>query len=1087
MYDLLSSSGADAYNLDDSQASLLNAALGELDILLRDFAGSPTALHKLQATFDFDTPEVAEDYLDNLLLNGSFAQFLEIQILNEDSIRSSGAYSAENNKIYLSSSLFRGDQTSLVGLVDIISEEYGHAVDELLSPGLDSQGDEGELFSLMLRQGEVDSATIEALKSEDDSGWVVVDGDLVAVEQAVPNSLSFETTQSLYSPGDNVSLGSGWVYDADGAADLNYVDFWLRKDNGAWQNISDATSFTPWSGDNNWASFDFSLGALATGNYDLWGIAYDDSGVTSNSYTTNFSVFNSAPTSLSFSTTKSTYSPGENVSLGSGWVYDADGADDINYVDLWLRKDGGTWQNISDATSFTPWSGNNDWGSFAGFSLGALGTGSYELWGTAYDDSGAFSNSYTTNFSVLASNDVNLKTSSFNVVQEPLDTGDSFTVDFNIQNTEAGSAGPFDVNFYISTNDIISAADQFLGSYTVNGLAGNSSTGTLSSTFTLPTAGSSFWNGDATYYIGMIVDEADVINETNESDNRNQGEFIDYDGVFVNIDDAYEQNDTRLTAYDLSFNEQTWLSNLQGLGVQADDDWYEINITPGFENLQVDLQFAHADGDIDLQVYDALGNLVGSAASATDNEFLNINLASSGTHYLRVYGFNGDTNNTYDLWWDDLAVSSGNQALVGTLSADTFTVQTGVAQTIVSGNGNVEFGQGQYDLLDLSSISSSSVNLSYATSLNGGMLYNPGNGARLFDLITLNNGNQILFEGIDRILFSDQIVDLFVEPNDTHFSDQWNLHMMGVHNAWRFTTGSTGVLIGVQDTGLGVDSNGNIHDDLRTTTIFSDNYEDDYFREINDGNYGPKSTSHGTAVQGIIAAQSNNGIGIAGINWNSDVFAIDVLDGNTNDQNYAQAAQNMIDEANANGQKLIVNMSLSGGGGAAFDNLVANNPDVLFVATSGNNDKDSLNYPGALAATYSNFMAIGASWGQTDAYNNTTTPGDRITYPGWWGSNYGTGLTLMGPSEVYTTQASKSFGTVTFNYTSGFNGTSAAAPNVSGVASLVWSANPNLTAGQVREILSQTAYDLGAQGYDTEHGHGFVNADAAVRRALAIS
>ena len=773
--------------------------------------------------------------------------------------------------------------------------------------------------------------------------------------------------------------------------------------------------------------------------------------------------------------------------MGSGWVYDADGADDINYVDLWLRKDGGTWQNISDATSFTPWSGNNDWGSFAGFSLGALGTGSYELWGTAYDDSGAFSNSYTTNFSVLASNDVNLKTSSFNVVQEPLDTGDSFTVDFNIQNTEAGSAGPFDVNFYISTNDIISAADQFLGSYTVNGLAGNSSTGTLSSTFTLPTAGSSFWNGDATYYIGMIVDEADVINETNESDNRNQGEFIDYDGVFVNIDDAYEQNDTRLTAYDLSFNEQTWLSNLQGLGVQADDDWYEINITPGFENLQVDLQFAHADGDIDLQVYDALGNLVGSAASATDNEFLNINLASSGTHYLRVYGFNGDTNNTYDLWWDDLAVSSGNQALVGTLSADTFTVQTGVAQTIVSGNGNVEFGQGQYDLLDLSSISSSSVNLSYATSLNGGMLYNPGNGARLFDLITLNNGNQILFEGIDRILFSDQIVDLFVEPNDTHFSDQWNLHMMGVHNAWRFTTGSTGVLIGVQDTGLGVDSNGNIHDDLRTTTIFSDNYEDDYFREINDGNYGPKSTSHGTAVQGIIAAQSNNGIGIAGINWNSDVFAIDVLDGNTNDQNYAQAAQNMIDEANANGQKLIVNMSLSGGGGAAFDNLVANNPDVLFVATSGNNDKDSLNYPGALAATYSNFMAIGASWGQTDAYNNTTTPGDRITYPGWWGSNYGTGLTLMGPSEVYTTQASKSFGTVTFNYTSGFNGTSAAAPNVSGVASLVWSANPNLTAGQVREILSQTAYDLGAQGYDTEHGHGFVNADAAVRRALAIS
>jgi subtilisin family serine protease len=94
----------------------------------------------------------------------------------------------------------------------------------------------------------------------------------------------------------------------------------------------------------------------------------------------------------------------------------------------------------------------------------------------------------------------------------------------------------------------------------------------------------------------------------------------------------------------------------------------------------------------------------------------------------------------------------------------------------------------------------------------------------------------------------------------------------------------------------------------------------------------------------------------------------------------------------------------------------------------------------------------------------------------------------MGPSEVTATTATRSAaGVVTFGYTTGFNGTSAATPDVTGVASLVWSANRNLTATQVRTILSQTAYDLGAPGYDTVYGNGLVNADAAVRRAMATA
>ncbi len=74
-----------------------------------------------------------------------------------------------------------------------------------------------------------------------------------------------------------------------------------------------------------------------------------------------------------------------------------------------------------------------------------------------------------------------------------------------------------------------------------------------------------------------------------------------------------------------------------------------------------------------------------------------------------------------------------------------------------------------------------------------------------------------------------------------------------------------------------------------------------------------------------------------------------------------------------------------------------------------------------------------------------------------------------------------------FGYNEKFNGTSASTANVSGVASLVWSVNSDLSAAQIKSIISETAYDLGSKGYDEVYGNGFINADAAVRRALAIA
>lgn len=531
------------------------------------------------------------------------------------------------------------------------------------------------------------------------------------------------------------------------------------------------------------------------------------------------------------------------------------------------------------------------------------------------------------------------------------------------------------------------------------------------------------------------------------------------------------------------------------VGMAADSiDYYRFELS---ESTNFSLNLSELNSDIDAVLYDRNGqSLATSNRYGNDAESIAMNL-NVGTYYVRIYPWSGSSSYSLRVTGTTGKITTEGRSFVGTLGADTFSLTANnliAPQTIVSGNGNVDFGQNRWDLLDLSSLRSTDIILNLATATTGGMLYDSGNGSRLFDEIRLSNGNSILFEGIDRIQFADRTYTLAISPNDPYFTGQWNLHMMGVQNAWRFGTGSSDVLIGIQDTGLGISITGQIDEDLRSPTYFDvNNIADEFFREIQDDNYGPRYTSHGTLVQSVISAISNNNVGMSGINWNSPVYAIDVLDGNANDLSLAAATQAMISQAIEAGQRLVINMSLGGGSIApAFRALVANNQDnALFVIASGNSDLDALGNPASLAIEFRNVVAVGASWGRTDRNGYAATPGDRISYPrsepGFWGSNYGLGLTLMAPSEVIAARTDyNDISGAIFGYEEKFDGTSAAAPNAAGVASLVWSANPNLTAVQVQQILSQTATDLGTAGYDNLTGHGMVNADAAVRRALAI-
>jgi hypothetical protein len=149
-------------------------------------------------------------------------------------------------------------------------------------------------------------------------------------------------------------------------------------------------------------------------------------------------------------------------------------------------------------------------------------------------------------------------------------------------------------------------------------------------------------------------------------------------------DDDYEENDTQATAYDLASFEQQWLSTISGYGIQADDDWYQIYVSSGYERVQVDLDFVHSEGDIDLGLYDAAGSSLASSTSVTDDEAIDYVVSQGGTYYyLKVYYANA--GNTYNLWWDDLAPPDTTDPTISITSPTSSSTYTTSSSTITIG------------------------------------------------------------------------------------------------------------------------------------------------------------------------------------------------------------------------------------------------------------------------------------------------------------------------------------------------------------------------------------------------------------------
>ncbi|NJK68075.1 MAG: DUF4114 domain-containing protein [Microcoleus sp. SU_5_3] len=214
-----------------------------------------------------------------------------------------------------------------------------------------------------------------------------------------PEKLQFSLPVT-YKPNEAIQLTSTRVFDANGADNLAKVDFWLQKEGGEWTDISDATSFTPDSADDRWATFNYTLNGLDAGKYKLRGIAYDKSGAASDEAFSTLLV-NSAPGNLQFRTLP-LYTKGEKISFSGAKVFDSEGVGDIAKVDFWFQKEGGEKIEIAnDVTEFT--TDSNGFGRFKfSESLSALAPGRYQLSAIAYDKSGGASQVASEKFALIS-------------------------------------------------------------------------------------------------------------------------------------------------------------------------------------------------------------------------------------------------------------------------------------------------------------------------------------------------------------------------------------------------------------------------------------------------------------------------------------------------------------------------------------------------------------------------------------------------------------------------------------------------------------------------------------------------------------
>lgn len=413
-------------------------------------------------------------------------------------------------------------------------------------------------------------------------------------------------------------------------------------------------------------------------------------------------------------------------------------------------------------------------------------------------------------------------------------------------------------------------------------------------------------------------------------------------------------------------------------------------------------------------------------------------------------------------------------AVGGTDTADyvRFTLQTSARLTVALGNLSADIDLALYDSggqrIGLSEKAGTAAE-SILRSLTAGTYYigiTPWRGAASSYLLTISSIATTTTPATPTTPTNP--VTTFPDVPNYGGSNEWNLNSINAPEAWAQGYKGSGVVVAVVDTGVDIN-----HPDLMSQLwvnadeVAGNGIDDDHNGYIDDisgwdfagGDNNPDDQNgHGTHVAGSIAAD-DNGFGATGVAPNAKIMPVRVLGSNGSGTAAAVAAG--IRYAADNGAD-IINLSLGGALSSVIQSAIqyALSRDVLVVSAAGNESASTPSYPARFSAALANVISVGAysSSGALASFSN------RV------GSSGAVQVDAPGVG-VYSTYIDGRYGTL--------SGTSMATPQVAGLAALALSANPSLTASQLRTLIVTGANDA-IGGSDSRGG-----INAAVTVALA--
>lgn len=292
-------------------------------------------------------------------------------------------------------------------------------------------------------------------------------------------------------------------------------------------------------------------------------------------------------------------------------------------------------------------------------------------------------------------------------------------------------------------------------------------------------------------------------------------------------------------------------------------------------------------------------------------------------------------------------------------------------------------------------------------------------------------------------------ISSFTQPNDTYYYNQWNMEMIKSPYWWQYGLDTKSVKIGIIDSG-----SPDRHPDITQNIAPGVDYTGTGIYDT----YG-----HSTFISGIIASDTNNRIGTAGILPSSTIIPFKVFtEKKTDSAKVIKAFYDAVDVYECD----VINLSLT------FDNYIesfkyavehAVSKNIIVVAAVGNDgNKETatatkIKYP----AGYDNVIGVGS----------LTYSKNRASH-----SQYNTSVDVMAPGEsIYGSSLTEDDKKNLIHSYSRGTGTSYATPHVAAAAAIAKYFNKDITPAKFLELIAKTSDHLGDEGKNPEYGYGALN------------